>query len=57
MLGDIMKKKRNTIRIKDSELKIRISTAKKEEIRKYCKANNITMTKFIDIAIDKILKT
>jgi antitoxin component of RelBE/YafQ-DinJ toxin-antitoxin module len=50
-----MKKKRNRIRVKDSELKIRIATTKKEEIKQYCKKNNISMTKFIDIAIDNIL--
>jgi len=50
-----MKEKRNRKKVKDTELKIRISSFKKQKIKEYCKKNNISMTKFIDIAIDNIL--
>jgi hypothetical protein len=52
----VEKRKRRTLKkIKDSELKIRISSDKKEEIKKYCEDNNITMTKFLILAIDEVL--
>jgi hypothetical protein len=52
----VEKRKRRTLKkIKDSELKIRISSDKKEEIKKYCNDNNITITAFLNLAIDGIL--
>jgi hypothetical protein len=52
----VKKRKRRTLKkIKDSELKIRISSDKKEEIKKYCNDNNITITAFLNLAIDGIL--
>ena len=52
-----MKKTRRTLKkIKDNSIRIRISSDKKEEIKKYCEDNNITMTKFLILAIDRILE-
>ena len=52
-----MKKTRRTLKkIKDNSIRIRISSDKKEEIKKYCEDNNITMTKFLILAIDGILE-
>jgi len=52
-----MKKTRRTLKkIKDNSIRIRITSDKKEEIKKYCEDNNITMTKFLILAIDRILE-
>jgi len=50
------RKRRTLKKIKDSELKIRILSDKKERIKKYCEENNITMTKFLNLAIDSFLE-
>jgi len=51
-----MKRTRRTLKkIKDSSIRIRITSDKKNEIKKYCEDKNITITEFIDVAIDKML--
>jgi len=40
---------------KTERLEIRLTKAKKEAIKKYCKENNITMSVFIDTAIEIML--
>jgi hypothetical protein len=52
----VEKRKRRTLKkTKDSELKIRISIDRKKEIKEYCKKKQITMTAFLNLAIDGIL--
>ena len=41
--------------IKDTSIKIRLTSKKKEEIKKFCKENEITMTVFLDNAIEVML--
>lgn len=51
-----LKKTRVTKKIiKDTSIKIRLTSAKKEEIKKFCEENNITMTVFLDNAIEVML--
>jgi len=40
---------------KTERLEIRLTKSKKEAIKKYCKENNITMSVFIDTAIEIML--
>ena len=52
-----MKRTRKTLKkIKDSSIRIRITSDKKEEIKKYCETKKISITNFMDLAIDEILK-
>jgi predicted DNA binding CopG/RHH family protein len=55
--GKTMKRTRRTLKkIKDSSIRIRISSDKKEEIKKYCENKGFTITSFMDLAIDELLK-
>jgi len=52
-----MKRTRRTLKkIKDSSIRIRITSDKKEEIKEYCENRKISITDFMDLAIDGILK-
>lgn len=50
------KKTRETKKvIKDTSIRIRLTSAKKNEIKKFCEENQITMTVFLDNAIEVML--
>ena len=50
------RKKRVTKKvIKETSVKIRLTYAKRQEIRDFCEKHNVTMSNFIASAIDRVM--
>lgn len=42
---------------KDIQIKVRVTATEKEQIERYCKANDLTMSQFLRMAIEEVIKT
>ena len=42
--------------IKQFQLKVRVTNSEKDEIQKYCEEHNLTISDFLRVAANKILK-
>jgi len=50
------KRTRRTLKeIKDKVVKIRMTATKKEKLKRFCDENNMTITQFMDLAIDSFI--